>query len=423
MSEPLPSAEPMRPVAGVERVEVIDVVRGFALFGVLLVNMAVFKSSMWAAGGGGFEFTRPVDDFVRGAVVFLAQGKFYTIFSLLFGLGLAIQIERAATRGARIAPLYARRVGILLVIGLLHAFFIWWGDILNTYALLGFALLLFRNCRPKTLVIWAVVLLLLAGVLLGGLFSLQILGAKLPQTAELFAAEMEKARTNMVENAADSVVVYSSGTWSEIMVRRAKDLGNLQMYFFLFMPTILGIFLLGLAIGRSGAHRDIERYVPFLKRAMPWLLVIGLVGSAAVVVGYHAMATMEPSFKGLLYVAGNTFGTPALAFFYLAAVVLLFRREGPGRRLAVLAPVGRMALTNYLLQSIVCTLIFYSYGLGLFGRVPPLAGVGIVLILFSLQIVFSAWWLQRFRFGPVEWLWRTLTYGKAQPMRRDPEAA
>jgi uncharacterized protein len=420
------AGEAPQPVQQRERIAILDVLRGFALFGILTVNMYLFSRPLQELYQGVGAAERPGHDQVADwLVAFFATGKFYTLFSFLFGLGFTIFIARARAKGQRAAPLFARRLLVLLGFGLVHGFFIWVGDILTFYALVGFVLLLFAWVkRPRTLLIWAFAIWLLSVVGMTAGVGLMAVAAAVPEArteidaslaaqAPLAAAEAERARE-----------VYANGNFLEITAQRAQELLLMWGFGLFTVPSILMMFLLGAYFGRREIFRDVDAHLPLFRRMLIWGLVIGLPANAiyATLFGSAVAST-----DGLLASMGATLagivGHPALSLAYMSGIVLLTRREAWARRLGVLAPVGQMALSNYLLQSIVCTLIFYGYGLGLFGQVGTVAGLALAAVIFALQIPLSHWWMARFRYGPAEWLWRTLTYGKAQPLRRSSAAA
>jgi uncharacterized protein len=201
------------------------------------------------------------------------------------------------------------------------------------------------------------------------------------------------------------------------MAQRVQD--NLFYYSvaIFFLPSVFAMFLLGVYAGRKGIFQGIPGHLPFFRRVFGWGLAVGLTGNLVYATLSEVGNRFVPSPVSLLAQVGHTYGAPALAVAYGAGLTLLMQRPGWSARLAPLASVGRMALSNYLLQTLVCTTIFYSYGLGLFGSVGPAAGILLTVVIYLAQIPLSVWWLSRFRFGPVEWIWRTLTFGRRQPMR------
>jgi uncharacterized protein len=407
-----------------ERLVLIDVIRGFALAGVCISNAYI-----WFAGR--IFMTRDqlrasavtlADKIVEFAYTFLVSGKFITIFSLLFGLGFAVQLMRAEARQAPIVPLYARRLTVMFALGIAHIFAIWYGDILHLYALLGFVLLLFRNSSERKLLSWGLGLALLAAPL--GM-ALESELPRLWRSPEESKAIMEATSAHFEAMNAAALSDLGGGSYLAVLRQNPK----LFWLFFFERPgslgshlEIFGKFLLGFYAGRIGLLHDVSRHRRFFRRLLGWGLVVGVTGSA-VMLGMRYLTrsgrlspdSLLPRF--ILPPAG-ALGMLGLAVFYVAAIALLFQRDRLRRALSVLAPFGQMAVTNYLLQSVAGVLIFYGVGLGLIAKVGPTVGFAIPLGVVALQIAWSHLWLAHFRFGPVEWVWRSLTYGKAQPMRK-----
>lgn len=420
MSETAVAAK-MVPVQPGERVQIIDILRGFALFGILLVNMALFREPMYAVLFPVDPATPSLDRIVIWLTHFLAEGKFYTLFSMLFGLGFAIQFSRAEARGSRIVPLYMRRLFVLLLIGMAHAFLIWTGDILILYALLGFPLILFRKARPKTLLIWIGVILTIYLLII----TLFIVGLHFASLEPTLASEIEQSfvAQEMVfaEELERAYQVYTEGSFLEVTQHRIQEylsfatVGGVGM-----LPSVFIMFLVGLYFGKRRLFEAVEENLPFFRKLLTWGLIIGLPLNlifAFLVSGPTSRLGSSP----MTYVATLTqiIGAPALSLAYVGGLTLLSRHAAWQGRLQHLAPAGRMALSNYLLQSIICTLIFYGYGLGLMGRVGAAGGLLLAIVIFGLQLLFSRWWMARYRFGPAEWLWRSLSYMRPQPMAKN----
>jgi uncharacterized protein len=420
--QPTPRARfsgPTAPVRLGERLEILDILRGIAIFGILLVNMEFFFSPIYLAISGEQWWPGRLDRVAAALITFFAQGKFYALFSFLFGIGLAIQLERAEARGAPIAGFFARRMFWLLVIGLSHALLIWYGDILVMYSVLGFVLILFRKRKPKTLLVWTVVLLLLPVLLQLMIVSAVELGRSIPEAAEGIDEALEASRASTRDLLQIARATYTEGSLAEILAVRAREWAT--MFFsglFMVGPELLALFLIGLYCGRRRLFHDPRPHVPRIRRSIGWLLAAGIVGNALLVVGKQYGDPGLPSLYGWIMTVGQTLGAPAMTAFYVCLVALLLQRERWRRRLAPLGFVGRMALTNYIMHSVVFTMISYSYGLGLFGQVGPALGLVLATAMFLVQIPLSRWWLTRFRFGPLEWLWRSLTYLRPQPLRR-----
>ncbi|HYM12938.1 MAG TPA: DUF418 domain-containing protein [Bryobacterales bacterium] len=401
------SEHQLQPVAPPERIQVIDVLRGVALFGIIAANMRGFNAPARVYGSPELMWSGTADRIVQSFIDVFISGKFITLFSFLFGLGFAVQMSRAEAKGANFVSFYARRMSILLVIGLVHSFLIWWGDILVTYALLGFALLLFRKRSQKTVMAWALGLLSVF-MLLGLVFMVLVrFGVHIPAPSNPTPEQIQQ-----------TVRIYGRGSIGQIMVERAGDVRRQYTAPFYF-ASVLGVFLLGLYVWRRGIFQDVPAHLALIRKWLWIFLAVGLAGNVgAWLIGVLLHPPPQPNLANLLrWGIAYTIGVPALSCFYASGVVLLFQKPAWQKRLLPFAAVGRMALSNYLLQSVVCTLLYYSYGFGLYGKVGPAMGLIPTLVIYGAQIPLSAWWLRRYQFGPMEWLWRSLSYGYFQSMR------
>ena len=407
----------LAPVSAAERIETLDVLRGFALFGILTVNMALFSWPVYEMVTAAKEWTTRADAITDCVVRFLAEGKFYPLFSFLFGLGMAIQMERATARGAPFAGRFCRRLLVLLAIGLTHAFVIWEGDILVWYAVFGFLLLAFRNCKPRTLLVWAAVFLMIPVALYVLFWAMMAVGSLVPEVAKTIDQEIGRANESYSRAAEENLRVFAHGSVGEVFGQRAQNVLFLWQFTWFFAPTFFAMFLLGLYAGKRRLLQEVEENAGFIRRLLVGGLCLGLPANLIYTIGYEFTDPMYINFPQVITATAHVLGGPSLCIAYMAAFALLLRQPDWQRRLRPLGTAGRMALSNYLFQSLVCTTIFYSYGLGWYGSVGRTAGLGLVAIIYAAQIPLSVGWLKHFRFGPVEWIWRTLTYGKRQPMR------
>lgn len=413
-----PPSTPIAPTTPHERIDVIDMVRGFAIFGILLVNMHLFASPVYGYTMGLDLPDTPWDQAAAIAIRFLAESKFYSLFSMLFGLGLTIQMTRAQARGRRFVPLYLRRLLVLLGIGLIHAYVFWSGDILVTYAIVGMLLILFRNARPRTLLIWAGVFIMAPLLVMTAGWGLMAAARMTPEGAAMIDEALAEQQLVLEEANAHSIALYQEGSWPEQLIERINE--NTYMYSVIpFMATsVLAMFLVGMAVGKAGILQDIPAHSDLIRGVQRWGLVIGLTGNLIGTVLrtlYPVRIYLTP--WSILGDAALVIGAPALSLFYATTIIRLAQTPQWKQRLMPVAAVGRMALSNYLLQTLICTTIFYNYGLGLYGRVGHAVGLLLTIAIYALQIPLSVWWLRHFEFGPIEWLWRSLTYGAFQPMR------
>lgn len=406
------TATEIGPVRYSERIELLDVLRGLAVGGILIGNMQWFS---------GYGMMPPVlaeqpslsDQVVTFLVHFLVEGKFYSIFSFLFGFGFAMQIARATERGDINASLFKRRLVWLLVIGLLHAYLLWAGDILSIYALMGFALLLFRNKSSESLLKWAFWLMVVPIVTYILLFIAFVAFAPADIHARIAAGQLEGwnqtvatvRESTYLQIITDFNLKYVAGRYGSLI-------------FQMRLPKILAMFLLGLYAYKKGVFQNPSEHRPFIRKVMIYGLTLGAVGNLAMAALAGSEAAFPPSLAGVAGVIGYAFGVPALALGIIALIVMLWQSALPRRMFSVLAPVGRMALTNYLMQTVVCVTLFYGFGFGWFGTIGATEATLIALTIFAIQIVLSTVWLSFFAYGPMEWIWRQLTYGRGLSLRR-----
>lgn len=394
------------PAAGIRRLELLDALRGFALFGVLIVNLRSFSL---------YEFLTPAaqaalptaawDRALELAMELLVDARAITLFSLLFGIGFAMQMRRPEAR-AEGTRRYVRRMLILLAIGLVHAWLFWWGDILRYYAVFGLVLLAFTRLSPRMLAALGVFVAVAMPVLLQ------------PVAPDLLPPQISPA-----QSAAGALAAFGSDQWSTMLDGNlARDM-RMRIAVWWLPLFVFGRLLIGMAIGRAGVLQESVAHRRFWVRLLVASLAVSLVATVLLLLrDHHAAGAVGGWLRG--GDAGKTVTrllrhTAPLAqgVFYMAAFVLLFQRATWRHWLRKLAPMGRMALTHYLAQTLFGLGLFYGIGLGIGPRFGLVAVGACSVAIFALQAWFSCWWLARFRFGPAEWLWRSLVYGKPQPMR------
>jgi uncharacterized protein len=417
-SSPGPDAPTIevRPTAEGHRLEVLDALRGFALGGIFLLNLASFS---------GFVFMTPemmaasptaaVDLPVAGLVVWLGYGKFYSLFSLLFGIGFSLQLAAAGRRGDERLRVFRRRLLVLLAIGAVHLY-IWEGDILVLYALVGFCLIPFRRLNDRTL-LRSSAALVFAPVLLEVLI-VATHGALDPGAPRLRAGDAALVATGFPAGAMPFPVLRDAG-WAEYL--RFQVSGVFFRYADLLSTgrpfKVLAMFVLGLWVGRSGMLTDMTPWLPTLRRMRTWCFAVGLPAAAL-----HAMLMLGGpggnEWRKVAGAAAYALGVAPRARGYATTFVILWQAEAWRARLVRLAPAGRMALTNYLTHTIVALTVFYGIGFGLMGRLGPVWWPLMVIAMISAQVAVSRWWLARFAFGPMEWIWRQATYGRRLGLRR-----
>jgi uncharacterized protein len=385
------------PIPASSRVAAIDVLRGVALFGVLSVNLITeFRVSLFQ------QFLPPtmegsrLDRMVDAIVSIGMELKAFALFSLLFGIGLAIQFERLATKRQRLS-LLVRRLLVLLGFGLLHLCFVWNGDILTEYALIGLLALPFLYASNRTLVAACAV----------GLLVYAAMPSWLPES---FLGPDEVGLRQYVQVASS---VYANGTWSEVVRFNIAEIPRIVPLHVLVAPRTFALFLLGVFVWRTSLLRNPERHC----RVLVGIALFGLVLGLGMIL--LELPDAESSWRPLALVVSalRTLGPVVLAIGYGATCVVLYTFTGASRVLALLGPLGRMAFSNYLAQSLIFGWIFFGYGLGLFGRLSASQAMLLGIVVYVAQVLISRCWLKRFRFGPMEWLWRTLMYGVRQPWR------
>ncbi|MBG6183638.1 uncharacterized protein IWX65_001600 [Arthrobacter sp. CAN_A214] len=376
------------------RVRELDALRSFALLGILMVNVWYFADP-WTLSGSPNPTDSGQDTLVHFLVTALFEAKFYLLFSFLFGYSFVLQWASALDVSAPMVPRTLRRLGFLAILGILHGILLFYGDILLTYALLGCILLATRAAGPRAA--------LGAGIVLTAAFALLLLLAALLM---IIAAVIEPIPPGITEISGTETPVVTTSPGAALGENAATYLRILPSVVFFQGPLALAALYAGVAAGKA---RLLERHIPgrILRRALLVSLPLGL-GAAtaqAYLVHYRGGDTSTT-----LATAISVATSPLLTVSYAAALLLAFRTRWGGRLLRVLEPAGRMALSNYLLQSAVLALVFTGYGLQLTNQLPPLLVVFVVVGVFSLQLALSKWWLARFAQGPVEWALRRVTY-------------
>jgi len=405
----------MEPTTARERIVLLDILRGVAIFGMFTVNMTA--DLPW-----GQTFREQPLDLADGTVMILVDlltnGKFITIFSFLFGVGFFIQLQRAQSQRVPFPAVYLRRLVALFLIAALAIVAGLNTHILIDYSMFGLLLLLFARLPARFLLVAAAMC-----------FIVEMVASNIETLSNLFVSEQaqrvelaidpSKAEP-LIENERDRV--YGQGSFKEIAGYRASMLVDyvLSGKQRLWDASLLGLMLLGGYICRRGALQDPAVRMKMACTALPWMLSIGATGMV-IFVWLHPWPEADTE---LLTLIGNLafwpIGAPVLGLGYVAIIALIIENEACRRVLSLFAPVGRLALTNYLFHTFVIAMFTYQWGFGLYGETGPFWGLMTVFAVFPLMMIASSWWIRRFRFGPAEWLWRTLTYGQIQPFRRAP---
>ena len=404
------------PILPGERAAILDILRGFALLGIFLANSAVFSLYIMQKPDviKGWP-TAPVDEWLTWGHFVFIDGKFYSLFSLLFGIGFSIIFSRNKARGNNGLTIFYRRLFVLLLFGTAHSLLLWDGDILMFYALTGMFLPLFRNAPDKTLVLLAGVLLLLP--LLFDAVKVWTNGRWDLSRPFLKAALARDQQTGITEdNVGNWLIVHKdyrnildwgrSGFWWVWQMRISSN-----------RPVkVLAMFLLGLYVGRSLIYARLEVYKPMLKRIQGFGLGLGI-PAGLLHVWFEQDGKQLPAAAGLWDTWFYALNVAPLALGYAATIALWYVNGKYLRLLKPLCYMGRMALTNYIMQSVLGVFIYYGIGLGLGARSGPLVFMPIAAGVFFLQMWISRIWLRYFEYGPLEWIWRQLTYGKRLPFK------
>jgi uncharacterized protein len=414
---PTPGSVPRAaPTAPGERQPALDVLRGAALLGILLVNVQLMAGPGVAEVvlGIGEPMVTTVDRVVGGLIGWLVAGKFISSFSILFGIGAAVIAERALARGRAPRRLLARRYGLLILAGLAHMVLLFPGDVLFAYGVTGLVLLGFLKVRDRTLAVWVVVLLVLSAVVLIGATLAGSDAALDPATTELLAGAL-----------ADAEAAYAAGSYAGVVAWQATLSLIVQSSALVALPWTLALFLIGVLANRRGYALDPAVHRAALVRIARVALPVGLVLNLPLLLTgpVAETATMADASMAVLVAASitNAIGAPVLAVGYLAALAVIVVDRGAQRGIRRrLAALGRIALTGYLLQSILAQVVFL--GLGRYGRTavlgePILGMLVFVVSVWVVLLVLAPWWTARFRMGPFEWLWRWGTYGVRPRLR------
>ncbi|WP_161568172.1 DUF418 domain-containing protein [Anaerobacillus alkaliphilus] len=390
------------------RINELDIIRGFALLGILVVNMPLFQSPQLIADL--YMLPQPLsatDTWIRIILDVFVETKFFSIFSFLFGLGFFIFMERAAEKGRNVYTLYVRRLTMLAVFGALHLLFLWYGDILLTYAFAGFLLLLFYKLKPKTLLMIITIFTVALILLLSANFLL---------SPEELQKEIQVLQADGAGKMEEAILIYNTSSYLDwLSYRFSNEVIPLIKHLPFSMLTALYMFLLGLYVGKLNIISEFPKHKR-LARNVWWISLIISIPLSFLIVALHLdMLTLRiPNSLSVQVIV--TLSGLSLSIFYISTVLFLLQKEKWKKLFYPLSYLGRMALTNYIAQTVICVGIFT--GFGLFGEINLALGLIMSFIILPLQILFSYFWLKYYLYGPLEWVWRSVTYGRVQPFRR-----
>ena len=401
----------IQPLPSADRLPTLDILRGFALLGILIMNMPSFSSSIFAEADGSHLWPDRFDQLAEQVRDVLFSGKFNSMFSLLFGIGFTIQFQRMTERDpAGATAMYLRRLTALFIIGLLHACVFWTGDVLHTYAVLGMILLLgLRRVSDRGIVL-----------LIGACIVYPILSNLLRLAIVTPAITAARVKTEQAFEASNNAA-YGSGAFLDMVRENLRvtahnyfDLWSLWGTFNWYVMLALTM-MIGLLAGRRRWVQRVPELLPVIRRLMWWALAVGLV--CGVAFGVIGELNRQPG-PSLIRVLGSlcySLSRLALMVFYILAIVRIAQTAAGRRWFAPFEAAGRMPLTNYLMQTAICITLFQSWGFGLWLKVGPAAGLALsFFIFFAVQVPWSRWWMKRHQRGPMEALWARLTYGRRE---------
>jgi uncharacterized protein len=412
----------LAPVSSHERESFMDVLRGFAILGIFIANLAGFSWYKEAAHAAGPLLVPELDHKMSFLHHLFIEGKFYSIFSLLFGWGIALQFKRAEAKGINALPTVRRRLLFMLLFGAIHLL-LWPGDIVFFYALLGFVLLPLRKLSNKAMLITGIILILSPIAL----YAAKSQWPWLNTPAEFLfktGGKLDAKLLNASLNTKEGIAAYlKEASWWEVLK------GDISGFFYRYgylvfvsrVPKVLGMFLIGYALGRSDFYKNIAQHKKKLYTIIIAGLLIGLPANfyLARYMTYYMGDYWMLNTNGLYQTIFYALGVAPLAMAYVAIFMLAYQAMAGKKILGILAPVGKMAFSNYILQTLIGNFVFLGAGLGYLGQVGPFYYTLFGLAVFIVQILLSHLWLRHFHFGPVEWLWRSATYKKWQPMRKN----
>lgn len=387
-----------------QRVEFVDAIRGFALFGILLVNITLIQFGLFANEKPTYIFGK-LDESANWFIQFFGTQNFISLFSFLFGLSIILLQKSIIAKGKKFFPTYIRRISILLLLGYIHGTFVWEGDILFAYGIVGIFLMMFINRKPKTLLIWASILLALI----------------------MFTSYQSEPTSNTFNDVAPYIEkehkVHETGSYMDHINFRLTEnpfdymgingifgLVILSIFALIFMSPL---FLLGMYVGKKGWLFEIDKHIPAVKKI--WLIT----GIFSFTIKILTMFVKHP----ILIMLQDSLTPVTMTFFYGCTIILLFHYKKASRLLTYMANMGKMSVSNYLAQSIIATTIFYAYGFGLYGKIGYFFGILLTIGIYTIQLFVSTYWLQKYRMGPVEYVWRLGTYLEKPRFKKDLDKA
>lgn len=405
------------PTTSSDRAEILDVLRGFAILGIFMANIAVFSGYVFLdPSQKATLITYRFDRWIDYVYLALVHGKFYSLFSLLFGIGFSILITRNHFRSNSFRVFY-RRLIILVVFGLLHSFFLWDGDILLLYALIAFLLPVFTKTTDRTLLV-AAALLLISPIFID---LLKLTFAFMPGKPLIdIGLSLDKQNGIPQDQSVAYYLFQSNAGYSEVL--NWNEAGFFYRYGTLLnnnrIPKVLAIFILGFYVGKKSIHVQLAENKTLLESIRLHGFLLGIPFGIALAFFETDKYVLPNDSIGILDTITYFLSVVPLCLAYASSFCLLWLKPSGERILRIIAPAGRMALTNYIMQSLIGILLFYNVGFGLGLKFGPSVSIPIAITIYVLQVIFSNFWLRHFNFGPLEWIWRQFTYGKQLPLRK-----
>lgn len=395
---------PIHPIS--KRIAILDILRGFALLGIFIVNAEIMNCVFMNQDIFSQQWTAPIDSLAVRLQQLFFYGKFFPIFSLLFGVGISIQFLSLKRKGTSMSFFY-RRMGALFLFGVGHILFLWSGDVIHLYALLGLCILFLIRWKPKHL-------LLLAGCIFLFPFYNTIFKWILSTTGY-------QPETYLVKYTSDDIVrTIREGSYTDGMILRIQEYkSNVAVLFLSLMPIAFAMFILGLTIGKRGWLQDIDRWIQRIKKPVLWIAVLSNVYRVFFLFFLWETAIWKEPFWRDVFIYLMHICDTLMALFYVWLIAYLYQYGFWKKLLRPLQYAGRMALTNYLLQSAIGLFIFSSIGLHWYQILSPSQTMGLAVVVFIVQVLLSKLWLRYFKYGPLEWVWRCISYWKVLGIRKE----
>lgn len=407
------------PAVQSHRIEIIDVLKGIAIFGILMVNMPLYFKPVSSALLGFTGNDSLNDQIAELFIKFFFEGKFYVLFSLLFGYNFWLFIERNKHILESAIPIQKRRFIFLLLIGFLHIAMLWAGDILFYYALFGLVLTFFVGKSDSSLIKWGIGISFIP-VSFNFIFWI---GAEIfsviPEARRGLEAGMQTTLTRLLQSVIEASAVYSNGHFVEIMIIRLREFLSLMTGGLIFYyPIAMGMFLLGMWAGRKKLLSDFHLDFKIPRRLIIPGIITGIFMNLLYVISFTKITYGDMSIWTFIESLSFLVGGFLFCIVYVYATTFLLRTNKMIHVKKYLASVGKMSLTNYILQSLILTTLSLPYGFGYFGKISMIQGIMLTVVIYAFQIILSALWLRYFYSGPIEWVWKSVTYKKSLPFRK-----